>query len=224
MAEAEIVDLAQLRERMRRERAEEILGGPADDVSSGLAAERARLANRKFDDVLERFVRRGCKAQEMPAFVLSVSFRDHVLTRPLRERLSKFRRMGMIVERIGYGRAYAGPKEGPLGELALSPEAAADIFSRRAELDVAALYGAYRRSRHGFRTVVEEVHSDEGVGFSVVLVAEEIESHVIDDEKDLRDALRVFRESHRLLSGSEPSAPRLTVVRDPEADPGMKRP
>lgn len=167
------------------------MDGYVDAIKDVFGSETEFFASGKFVPFAETYIENNFDKRYAPDFQITVYFRDHKMTPEAKDVLNMLRSKRFKVQTTKYHKEFSGAKEGPWADKVISFEELRDIFASKDS----GMFGAYRPSRHGFRTTTQDIWDKNGVGFSLFVGGYDSrrgdkprqEHHVIDNDDDMRE-------------------------------------
>lgn len=200
LREGEVVD-------MKAHKFGKAVDGYGDAIQGIVGAERDFFSTGKFAPFAKTYIDSGFDPKMAPTIELEVGLRDERPSAEARALLAQLRaerfKMVAATKRAKGTRPPPNPDQhglGAFGTKLLTISEARDIFAGRENSP----YGAYRRSRRGFRTDALNDWDARGAGFSIIVGGHDSrredkygsptreEHHIIDDDKDMAEVSHMF--------------------------------
>lgn len=153
----------------------------------------------KFIPFAQSYIESGYDREYLPEFFIDVQFRDYRPAPEARAVLDEMKKQRWEIIRTKYSKDYQVTKEGPLARKDnLSFDEVRAIWENREN----SKYGAYQKSRHGFRSSRLDTYDERGLGFSLLVMGLDArreqygkpseEYHIIDDEQDWAEVVEMM--------------------------------
>lgn len=200
LLEGEIIDL-------QKHKFDKAFGEFTDTISGLVQGEQDFYAQGKFMPLAKTYIDKGFAPEFIPVIEIDVTFRDYRLgpeAAQVREmlRAQRFKIYGATKWAKG-SRPKDNPNQephGPWGAKKIDFNTARELFAERESSP----YGAYQTSRLGMGLSRKNIWDDRGVGFCIMVSgydsrrgdkygkAVRHETHIIDDEDDMREVSAMF--------------------------------
>ena len=191
-SESEIIDFEKAKSKKKQDEFNTAINNFMDAINSIHQREKEFFETYgKFHNYVQKYIESNYNPDWRPKFDLDVSFKDYLLNDEQKDKKKRLKAQGFEFQDVKYHKDFVGDKKGSFGSKDITEKEAISLFTNRNSPSVITRYGTYQPSRAGYRLSRKEIWSDDGMGFSIVFHNYK-DAHIIDDEKDLNEAIKVM--------------------------------